>query len=141
MWFFTFQPLCLVKWENNVVIAWLYGVTGVVHICVYKNLQKRASPLFIWNSKKMLLFLLFASALGLLSLTPGGIDLQTDKRTKSDLIKSLIFDNINATITLDSSALKQLIDLSSGKYQRSNFIWKLFKCLPNVISYNMFGLI
>lgn len=66
----------------------------------------------------MPLALLFAStlAIGVLGLTPSGIDVQTDKRAESDLIKSLIFGNTKATITLESSALKQLIELSSSKY-------------------------
>ncbi|XP_052683766.1 C1q-related factor-like [Crassostrea angulata] len=64
----------------------------------------------------MLLALLFAStlAIGVLSLKPSSIDVQTDKRTESDLIKSLIFDNTKGTITLDSSALKLLMELSSN---------------------------
>lgn len=66
----------------------------------------------------MLLALLFVStlAIGVLSLKPSSIDVQTDKRTESDWIKSLIFDNTKGTITLDSSALKLLMELSSSKY-------------------------
>lgn len=44
----------------------------------------------------------------------GGNSSQTNKRTQVDLLKSLIYDNTKATVTLNSSALKQLIRLSSG---------------------------
>ncbi|XP_052683868.1 C1q-related factor-like [Crassostrea angulata] len=62
----------------------------------------------------MLLTLLFWTSLSVPGVTYGGNTIQTDKRTKVDLIKSLIYDNTKATVTLDSSALKQLIHLSSG---------------------------
>eukprot|EP00105_Crassostrea_gigas_P010533 XP_011425847.1 PREDICTED: complement C1q subcomponent subunit B-like [Crassostrea gigas] len=51
---------------------------------------------------------------GFLCLTNGGNPLQTDVRTKVNLLKSLIYDNTKATVTLDSSALKQLVHLSSA---------------------------
>uniref|UniRef100_K1PFU6 Complement C1q-like protein 3 n=1 Tax=Magallana gigas TaxID=29159 RepID=K1PFU6_MAGGI len=41
---------------------------------------------------------------------------KTDTGTKVGLLKSLIYDNAKATVTLDSSALKQLIQLSSDNY-------------------------
>ncbi|XP_052703134.1 EMILIN-2-like isoform X1 [Crassostrea angulata] len=44
----------------------------------------------------------------------GGNSSQTDKRTQGNLLKSLIYDNTKATVTLDPSALKQLIRLSSA---------------------------
>uniref|UniRef100_A0A8W8IH90 C1q domain-containing protein n=1 Tax=Magallana gigas TaxID=29159 RepID=A0A8W8IH90_MAGGI len=50
---------------------------------------------------------------GFLCLTNGGNPLQTDVRTKVNLLKSLIYDNTKATVTLDSSAFKQLVHLSS----------------------------
>lgn len=51
---------------------------------------------------------------GFLCLTNGGNPLQTDVRTKVELLKSLIYDKTKATVTLNSSALKQLVHLSSG---------------------------
>lgn len=56
---------------------------------------------------------LLAISLILLGLTIGGNSLQTDIETKVDLLKSLIYDNTKATVTLDSAALKQLIQFSS----------------------------
>lgn len=61
----------------------------------------------------MLLVLLFALSFGLLNVASSGNNVQTGKTTKIDLLKSLIYDNTKATVTLDSSALKQLIQLSS----------------------------
>nr|XP_034328818.1 complement C1q subcomponent subunit B-like [Crassostrea gigas] len=61
---------------------------------------------------------LLAISLILLGLTIGGNSLQTGTETKVDLLKSLIYDNTKATVTLDSVALKQLIQFSSGS---SNF--------------------
>lgn len=57
---------------------------------------------------------LLAISLILLGLTIGGNSLQTGTETKVDLLKSLIYDNTKATVTLDSVALKQLIQFSSG---------------------------
>eukprot|EP00105_Crassostrea_gigas_P014235 XP_011430831.1 PREDICTED: complement C1q and tumor necrosis factor-related protein 9A [Crassostrea gigas] len=62
----------------------------------------------------MLPIILFALSFGLLDVVFGGNNIQTGMRTKVDLLKSLIYDNTRATVTLDSSALKQLIQLSSG---------------------------
>lgn len=57
---------------------------------------------------------LLAISLILLGLTIGGNSLQTGTETKVDLLKSLIYDHTKATVTLDSVALKQLIQFSSG---------------------------
>ncbi|XP_052715197.1 complement C1q-like protein 3 [Crassostrea angulata] len=59
--------------------------------------------------------LLFALFFGFLSLTKSSVasNLQTGIQTKVDLLKSLIYDNTKATVTLDSSAFKELIQLSS----------------------------
>uniref|UniRef100_A0A8W8IFQ9 C1q domain-containing protein n=1 Tax=Magallana gigas TaxID=29159 RepID=A0A8W8IFQ9_MAGGI len=62
----------------------------------------------------MLLILLFALSFGLLDVVFGGNNVQKGMRTKVDLLKLLIYDNTRATVILDSSALKQLIQLSSG---------------------------
>lgn len=83
-------------------------------------------------------------AIGVLSLKPSGIDVQTDKRAESDWIKSLIFDNTKGTITLDSSALKLLMELSSSKYinikdQISSEIKSLIVYFMSYNIYNMFG--
>ncbi|XP_052703135.1 EMILIN-2-like isoform X2 [Crassostrea angulata] len=50
----------------------------------------------------------------------GGNSSQTDKRTQGNLLKSLIYDNTKATVTLDPSALKQLIRLSSASDSASS---------------------
>lgn len=63
---------------------------------------------------------LLAISLILLGLTIGGNSLQTDIETKVDLL-SLIYDNTKATVTLDSAAVKQLIQFSSGNLW-NNFI-------------------
>lgn len=65
----------------------------------------------------MLLTLLFVLSLSVFSVTYGENNSQKEVRTKVDLLKSLIYDNTKATVTLDSSALKQLIQLSSGKFK------------------------
>lgn len=62
----------------------------------------------------MLLKLLFVLSLSVFSVTYGKNNSQKEVRTKVDLLKSLIYDNTKATVTLDSSALKQLIQLSSA---------------------------
>lgn len=62
-----------------------------------------------------LLILLFALSLSEIDVAYGGNNTHTDLRTKIGLLKSLIYDNAKATVTLDSSALKQLIQMSSGK--------------------------
>lgn len=112
-----------VRWNERIIsllhdtnVAWCDRCCS--YLPLYINRQKWASPLSIWNFKKMLLALLFAStlAIGVLSLKPSSIDVQTDKRAESDWIKSLIFGNTKGTITLDSSALKLLMELSSSKY-------------------------
>ncbi|XP_052703139.1 EMILIN-2-like [Crassostrea angulata] len=61
----------------------------------------------------MLLTLLFALSFGLLDVAYSGNNVQTDLRTNIDLLKSLIYDNTKATVTLDSLALKQLIQMFS----------------------------
>nr|XP_019923831.2 EMILIN-2 isoform X2 [Crassostrea gigas] len=61
----------------------------------------------------MLLTLLFALSFGLLDVAHSGNSVQTALRTNIDLLKSLIYDNTKATVTLDSFALKQLIQISS----------------------------
>eukprot|EP00105_Crassostrea_gigas_P039683 XP_019923831.1 PREDICTED: EMILIN-2 isoform X2 [Crassostrea gigas] len=61
----------------------------------------------------MLLTLLFALSFGLLDVAHSGNNVQTGLRTNIDLLKSLIYDNTKATVTLDSFALKQLIQISS----------------------------
>eukprot|EP00105_Crassostrea_gigas_P014234 XP_011430830.1 PREDICTED: complement C1q-like protein 3 [Crassostrea gigas] len=70
--------------------------------------------LFYKEFQKMLLILLCVSLSGLPCPTYGGNTLQASLQTKVDLLKSLIYDNTKATVTLDSSALKQLIHISSG---------------------------
>lgn len=60
----------------------------------------------------MLLTLLFVASFSLLCLA--GNNEQTNMMTKVDLLKSIIYDNTKATVTLDSTALKQLIQLSAG---------------------------
>nr|XP_011430832.2 complement C1q-like protein 2 isoform X1 [Crassostrea gigas] len=62
----------------------------------------------------MLLTLLFALSFGLLDVAHSGNSVQTALRTNIDLLKSLIYDNTKATVTLDSFALKQLIQISSA---------------------------
>lgn len=69
----------------------------------------------------MLLILLFWISLGVPNVTYGRNTIQTDKRTNVDLLKSLIYDNTKATVTLDSSALKQLIQLGSGNISELYF--------------------
>lgn len=71
---------------------------------------------------------LLAKSLILLGLTIGGNSLQTDLETKVDLLKSLIYDNTKATVTLDSAALKQLIQFSSGN------LWNNFIPLSHIFS-------
>lgn len=63
----------------------------------------------------MLSTLLFVASFSLLCLADAGNNEQTNMMTKVDLLKSIIYDT-KATVTLDSSALKQLIQLSAGKY-------------------------
>lgn len=60
--------------------------------------------------------MLFVASFSLLCLSDAGNNEQTNMMTKVDLLKSIIYDNTKATVTLDSSALKQLIQLSSGSY-------------------------
>ncbi|XP_052703528.1 complement C1q subcomponent subunit B-like [Crassostrea angulata] len=70
----------------------------------------------------MLLTLLFVASFSLLCLA--GNNEQTNMMTKVDLLKSIIYDNTKATVTLDSTALKQLIQLfadSSNSAQRISF--------------------
>lgn len=64
--------------------------------------------------KTMLLTLLLALSFGLLDVAFSGNNAHTSMRTKIDLLK-LIYNNAKARVTLDSPALKQLIQLSSGK--------------------------
>lgn len=64
----------------------------------------------------MLLTLLFVASFRLLCLADAGNNEQTNMMTKVDLLKSIIYDNTKATVTLDSTALKQLIQLSAGNY-------------------------
>lgn len=78
------------------------------------NQTEDSFSLHVQNKKKMSHTLQFALSLSLLGLTFGGNSLQTDIETKVDLLKSLIYDNTKATVTLDSTALKQLIKFSSG---------------------------
>lgn len=61
----------------------------------------------------MLSTLLFVASFSLLCLADAGNNEQTNMMTKVDLLKSIIY-NTKATVTLDSSALKQLIQLSAG---------------------------
>lgn len=62
----------------------------------------------------MLSTLLFVASFSLLCLADAGNNEQTNMMTKVDLLKSIIYDNTKATVTLDSTALKQLIQLSAG---------------------------
>lgn len=62
----------------------------------------------------MLSTLLFVASFSLVCLADAGNNEQTNMMTKVDLLKSIIYDNTKATVTLDSSALKQLIQLSAG---------------------------
>lgn len=79
-------------------------------------------------------------AIGVLSLTPSGIDVQTDKRAESDWIKSLIFDNTKGTITLDSSALKLLMELSSSKYIKNQISSEVKSLIVYFMSYNIYSM-
>ncbi|XP_062615436.1 complement C1q subcomponent subunit B-like [Saccostrea cucullata] len=45
---------------------------------------------------------------------------QSDTRTKLDSIKSLIYSNAKATVTLDSTALKELVNLSTSASLNQN---------------------
>lgn len=58
--------------------------------------------------KTMLLTLLLALSFGLLDAAFSENNAHTGMRTKIDVLK-LIYNNTKATVTLDSSALKQLI--------------------------------
>nr|XP_011412015.2 collagen alpha-2(VIII) chain [Crassostrea gigas] len=60
----------------------------------------------------MLLVVLFAS-FSLYGFAKGGTNLQSSIPTKADMLKSLIYNNTRATLTLDSTAFKELIQLSS----------------------------
>ncbi|XP_052703692.1 complement C1q-like protein 3 [Crassostrea angulata] len=64
----------------------------------------------------MLLNLLLALWFSLRGAAYAGNKSQTDTRTKVGLLKSLIYDNAKEIVILDSSALKQLIQLSSDNY-------------------------
>lgn len=77
---------------------------------------------------------LLAISLILLGLTIGGNSLQTGTETNVDLLKSLIYDNTKATVTLDSAALKQLIQFSSGNLW-NNFI-PLSHIIKNILNVN-----
>lgn len=61
----------------------------------------------------MLLVVLFAS-FSLYGFAKGKTNLQSSIPTKADMLKSLIYNNTRATLTLDSTAFKELIQLSSG---------------------------
>eukprot|EP00105_Crassostrea_gigas_P000207 XP_011411936.1 PREDICTED: complement C1q-like protein 3 [Crassostrea gigas] len=70
----------------------------------------------------MLLYLLFPLLLSVLGVSCGENNLQSDVQTKMGLLKSLIYNNTKATVTLDSSALKQLIKLLSESSNHSRRI-------------------
>lgn len=103
----------MVIWYNNAVLAWWRSLTGVVPVYINRTERKAYSSCI---PSKMLLTLLFVASFRLLCLADAGNNEQTNMMTKVDLLKSIIYDNTKATVTLDSTALKQLIQLSAGYY-------------------------
>lgn len=74
------------------------------------GIERRKACVSSMCSRKMLQALLFASLFSLPDLAYAG----NNGRLKIDLLKSLIYDNSKATVSMDSPALKQLIQLFSG---------------------------
>lgn len=100
-------------WDVNVVIACLWRDRCCISTYIYQQRKTYLFPLFIQKFKKMLLNFLLALSFSLRGLAYAGNKSKTDTGTKVGLLKSLIYDNAKATVTLDSAALKQLIQLSS----------------------------
>nr|XP_011412014.2 complement C1q-like protein 3 [Crassostrea gigas] len=71
--------------------------------------------MYVENFTTMFRDLILTLLFGFLGVTKISVasNLQTGIQTKVDLLKSLIYDNTKATVTLDSSAFKKLIQLSS----------------------------
>lgn len=72
--------------------------------------------MYVENFTTMFRDLILALLFGFLGVTKINVasNLQTGIQTKVDLLKSLIYDNTKATVTLDSTAFKELIKLSTG---------------------------
>lgn len=78
-------------------------------VSVYINITERKAYLSFIRSKDVVDFVIC----GFVQFTLSSWK-QTNMMTKVDLLKSIIYDNTKATVTLDSTALKQLIQLFAG---------------------------